>query len=137
MKRINLILFFGLDDEAVNVTKNVTTECLGKGKGVALEDDEVVDITEQENENSDSEDNDMLVDKEHEFVDVQVDMEDFDRTNAKTMGNDDRPQFNADEEFDTELGIYGLDNDEFESASDEDPLERITTRKLKKLRRQN
>ncbi|GKG60960.1 hypothetical protein Tco_0616776, partial [Tanacetum coccineum] len=76
-----------------------------------------------------SSEHDELVDTDNELVDVEVDMDHFDRTNAKIMGNEGTLEFNADEEFD--IGMDVIDTEEFESASDEDGIERIMSRKIK------
>ncbi|GJR72688.1 mutator type transposase [Tanacetum coccineum] len=65
----------------------------------------------------------IFVDTDNQLVDVEVDMDHFDTANAKTMGNDRTPEFNANEVFD--IGIDVIDTEEFESASDEDGIERI------------
>ncbi|GKB54062.1 hypothetical protein Tco_0904815, partial [Tanacetum coccineum] len=86
-------------------------------------------------DSSDSSENKKLVDADNELVDVEVDMEHFDKINAKTMGNDGTPEFNAHEDFD--IGMDVIDTKEFESASDEDGIERIRSRKIKQLKKQN
>ncbi|GJS31799.1 zf-CCHC domain-containing protein [Tanacetum coccineum] len=118
--------------------------------GIALDDGQV-DVSEYvdwneaaEDENRDgdgsdsdgySSESDGLVDEENELVDVEVDMDGFDRANDNIMGNEGTTEFNTDEDFD--IGIEVVDNDEFESASDEEGIDRIRTRKLKQLMKQN
>nr|GEY58705.1 hypothetical protein [Tanacetum cinerariifolium] len=92
--------FFGLDSELVAAT----TECVGKGKRVALDDEQVhvVDYnevkseTKYENRDGNSNDTDELVDEENELVNVEVDMVHFNRANANTMRNEGTHKFNAD-----------------------------------------
>ncbi|GJZ23478.1 hypothetical protein Tco_0560937 [Tanacetum coccineum] len=137
--------FFGLDSEPVDAT-TAKNECVDKGKGVVLDDDQVHVATdntmenETDDENNDgdsskSSEHDELVDVDNDLVDVAVDMDHFDRTNAKTMGNEGTPEFNADEEFD--MGMDVIDTEEFESASDEDRIDRIRSRKIKQLNKQS
>nr|GEV60217.1 hypothetical protein [Tanacetum cinerariifolium] len=148
--------FFGLDSALVDATNTPTTKVnyVGKGKGIALDDGQV-DVSEDvdwneaaEDENRDvdgsdsdsdsdgySSESDGLVDKENKLVDVEVNMDGFDRANANTMGNKGITEFNADEDFD--IGIEVVDNDEFKSASVEEGINRIRTRKLKQLMKQN
>ncbi|GJZ32874.1 mutator type transposase [Tanacetum coccineum] len=137
--------FFGLDSEPVDAT-NAKNECVDKGKRVALDDDQihVQGDNTMENEtydgNSDGDssersEHDKLVDTNNKLVEVEVDIAHFDRTNAKKIGNEGKPKFNTDEEFD--IGMDVIDPKEFESASDEDGIERIKSRKLKHLKRQN
>ncbi|GJV67247.1 mutator type transposase [Tanacetum coccineum] len=76
-----------------------------------------------------------FVDTDNQLVDVKVDMDHFDTTIAKTMGNDGTPEFNANEVFD--IGIDVIDTEEFESASNEDGIERIRSRKMIQLKKQN
>ncbi|GJS04615.1 mutator type transposase [Tanacetum coccineum] len=137
--------FFGLDSEPVDST-TAKNECVDKGKGVVLDDDQVYVATdntmenETEDENNDgdsskSSERDKIVDVDNELVDVAVDMDHFDRANAKTMGNEGTPEFNADEEFD--MGMDVIDTEEFESASDEDRINKIRSRKIKQLNKQS
>ncbi|GJX80355.1 mutator type transposase [Tanacetum coccineum] len=150
----DFVPFFGLDSAPIDATNTPTTkaDCVGKGKRIALDDGQVyvseyVDWNEAaENENRDrdgsdsdsdgySSESDGLVDEENELVDVEVDMDGFDRANDNTMGNEGTTEFNANEDFD--IGIKVVDNDEFESASDEEGIDSIRTRKLKQLMKQN
>nr|GEX28085.1 transposase, mutator type [Tanacetum cinerariifolium] len=135
--------------DAIN-TPTTKADCVGKGKGIALDDGQV-DVSEDvdwneaaEDENRDWDDSDSdgynsesdgLVDEENELVDVEVDMDGFDRAKANTMGNEGTTEFNADEDFDIRIEV--VDNDEFESASDEERIDKIRTRKLKQLMKQN
>ncbi|GJR49223.1 hypothetical protein Tco_1399744 [Tanacetum coccineum] len=131
--------FFGLDSQLVAAT----IECVDKAKWVALDDDQVPvadDIkveneTEDENRDDDTSDSDELVNEKNELVNVAVVMYHFDRVNANTMGNEDTPEFNADEEFDINIDV--IDNEVFESASDENGINRIRKRKLKQLKKQS
>nr|GEV37713.1 nucleotide-binding alpha-beta plait domain-containing protein [Tanacetum cinerariifolium] len=118
--------FFGLYSKPVDA-RNATNKCVGKGKGVALDDDQIhvkADNTMDNETNdgnsngdsSDSSEHDELVDIDNELVDVEDNMDHFDRINAKTMGNDDTPEFNVDEDFD--IGLDVIDTEEFERASD-------------------
>ncbi|GJS84268.1 retrovirus-related pol polyprotein from transposon TNT 1-94 [Tanacetum coccineum] len=104
--------FFGLDSELVGAT----TECVGKGKWVALDDDQVYVADDNEVE-----------------IDVEVDMDHFDKSNANTIGNKRTPEFNANEDFDIVIDV--IDNEEFESAF-YDGIERTRKRKLKYLKTQ-
>ncbi|GKB51638.1 hypothetical protein Tco_0902391 [Tanacetum coccineum] len=123
--------FFGLDSAPVDATNTPTT----KADCVAAEDENMDgDGSDSDNDGYSSE-SDGLVDEENELVDVEVDMDGFDRANDNTMGNEGTTEFNADEDFD--IGIEVVDNDEFESASDEEGIDRIRTRKLKQLMKQN
>ncbi|GJU72051.1 mutator type transposase [Tanacetum coccineum] len=62
-------------------------------------------------------------------------MDSFDRNDADNMGYEQNPrEFNANDEIEVDMDV--MDHDEFESASDEDGLERIRNRKLKQLRKQ-
>nr|GEU92855.1 hypothetical protein [Tanacetum cinerariifolium] len=63
---------------------------------------------------SKSSEHDEFVDTDNQLVDVEVDMDHFDTTNAKTMGNDGTPEFNTNEVFD--IGIDVIDTKEFESG---------------------
>nr|GEW07338.1 hypothetical protein [Tanacetum cinerariifolium] len=66
---------------------------------------------------------------------VEVNMDSFDRTNADNMGYEQNPmEFNANDEIEVDMDV--MDPDEFESASDEDGLERIRNKKLKQLGKQ-
>nr|GEW66140.1 hypothetical protein [Tanacetum cinerariifolium] len=127
------------DNAPVDATNTPTTkaDCVGKGKGIALDDDQA-DVLEDvdwnkaaEDENRDVDGNDSdsdgyssecdgLVDEENELVDGEVGMDGFDRANANTMRNEGTTEFNAYEDFD--IGIKVVDNDEFESASDEEGI---------------
>nr|GEV48284.1 hypothetical protein [Tanacetum cinerariifolium] len=138
--------FFRLYSTPIDAINTPTTkaDCVGKGKGIALDDGQV-DVSEDvdwneaaEDENRDGDDSDSdgynsksdgLVDEENELVDVEVDMNGFDRAKANTMGNEGTTEFNADEDFDIRIEV--VDNDEFESASDEERIDKIRTRKLK------
>nr|GEV53798.1 hypothetical protein [Tanacetum cinerariifolium] len=82
-----------------------------------------------------SSEHDELVDIDNELVEAEVGMDHFDITNAKTMGDEGTPEFNSDEEFD--IGMDVIDTEEFESASDEDGIEMIRSRKIKQLKRLN
>ncbi|GKB35969.1 hypothetical protein Tco_0880911 [Tanacetum coccineum] len=137
--------FFGLDSEPVDAT-NAKNECVDKGKRVALDDDQihVQGDNTMENEtydgnsdgdSSESSKHDELMDTNNKLVEVEVDIAHFDKTNAKKIGNEGKPKFNTDEEFD--IGMDVIDPEEFESASDEDRIKRIRSRKLKHLKRQN
>ncbi|GJR58101.1 hypothetical protein Tco_1500263 [Tanacetum coccineum] len=114
--------FFGLDSAPVDDTNTPTTkaDCMGKGKGIALDDSQVdvleyVDwneAAEDENKDGDGSDSDSdgyssesdgLVYEENELVDVEVDMDGFDRANDNTMGNKGTIEFNADEDFDIKI----------------------------------
>ncbi|GKC68953.1 hypothetical protein Tco_1114836, partial [Tanacetum coccineum] len=90
--------------------------------------------TEDENRDDDSSDRDELVDEKNELVDVAVDMDHFNIANTNTIGNEDTPEFNADLEFD--IGIDVIDNEEFESASNEDGIDMIRKRRIKQLKKQ-
>nr|GEZ05530.1 hypothetical protein [Tanacetum cinerariifolium] len=129
--------FFGLDSKPADaiIARN---ECVGKGKGVALDDDQIhVEANKTiKNETADgnnygdtseSGEHDEFVDTDNQLVDVEVDMDHFDTANAKTMGNDGTPEFNANDVFD--IGIDVIDTEEFESASDEDGIERLGVEK--------
>ncbi|GJU84177.1 mutator type transposase, partial [Tanacetum coccineum] len=121
--------FFGLDSAPVDAINIPTT----KADCVAVEDEN------RDGDSSDSDgyssESDGLVDVENELVDVEVDMDGFDRANDNIMGNEGATEFNADEDFD--IGIEVVDNDEFESASDKEGIDKIRTRKLKQLMKQN
>ncbi|GJV15711.1 hypothetical protein Tco_1361034 [Tanacetum coccineum] len=125
--------FFGLDSEPVDAT-TTRNKCVDKGKGVALNDDQVHVATGNTMENetwdenndgdsSESSEHDELVVADNELVDVAVDIDHFDRTNAKTIGNKGTPEFIADEEFD--IGMDVIDTEEFESTYDVDGIDRI------------
>nr|GEX78341.1 hypothetical protein [Tanacetum cinerariifolium] len=125
--------YIRLDSEPVDA-RNATNECFGKGKWVALDDDQIhveadntmdneIDDGNSDRDSRNSSKHDELVDAYNELVDVEVNMDHFDRTNAKTMGNNDTPEFNADEDFDICMNV--IDTKEFESASDEDGIEKI------------
>nr|GEU92852.1 hypothetical protein [Tanacetum cinerariifolium] len=105
--------FFGLDSEHVDATI-ARNECVGKGKWVALNDDQIHVKANKTIENetadgnsdgdtSESSEHDEFVDTDNQLVVVEVDMDHFDTTNAKTMGNDGTPEFNAKDVFD--IGI--------------------------------
>ncbi|GJR62953.1 mutator type transposase [Tanacetum coccineum] len=137
--------FFGLDSEPIDAT-NAKNKYVDKGKGVALDDDQIhvqgdntmlneTDDGNSDGDSSESSEHDELVDMDNELVEVEVDMDHFDRTNAKTMGNEGTPEFNVDEEFD--IGKDVINTKEFQSASDEDGIERIRSRKIKQNKRQN
>nr|GEZ13418.1 hypothetical protein [Tanacetum cinerariifolium] len=137
--------FFGLDSEPVDATI-ARNECVGKGKRVGLDDDQIhVEANKTiENETADrnsdedtseSSEHDEFVDTNNQLVDVEVDMDHFDTANAKTMGNDGTPEFNANDVFD--IGIDVIDTEEFESTCDEDGIERIRSRKMKQLKKHN
>ncbi|GKD80780.1 hypothetical protein Tco_1347619 [Tanacetum coccineum] len=110
--------FFGLDSEPVDA-KTTRNKCVDKGKRVALDYDQVhvttdnglENETENENSDKDSSESDELVDEDNELVDVAVKINYFDRTNAKTMGNEGTLAFNAYEDFD--IGIDVIDAEEF------------------------
>ena len=136
--------FDGLDSEPVAATTH--NECVGKSKGVALDDNQVYDEmvqTEGENRDGESSDSPVFVDEENELVDVAVNMDDFDTTNAKTMGNEDTTveeglgNEDTEEDINIDIGVDGIDNEEFESASDDDAIDRIRKRKLKHLKKQS
>nr|GFA02766.1 hypothetical protein [Tanacetum cinerariifolium] len=135
--------FFGLDSEPIDATI-ARNECVGKGKAVALDDYQIHVEANKTIENeiadgnsngdtSESSEHDDFVDTDNQLVDAKVDMDHFDTTNAKTMGNDGTPEFNANGVFD--IGIDVIDTEEFESASDEDGIERIRSRKMKQLKK--
>ncbi|GJT14776.1 hypothetical protein Tco_0873482 [Tanacetum coccineum] len=110
--------FFGLDSEPVDA-KTARNKCVNKDKRVALDYDQVhvatdnglENETENENSDKDSSESDELVDEDNELVDVAVDIDYFDKTNAKTMGNEGTLAFNVDEDFD--IGIDVIDTEEF------------------------
>nr|GEW98106.1 hypothetical protein [Tanacetum cinerariifolium] len=105
---------FGLDDIAslVNVggtfkgkVKGIEVDVSDKGKGIALDDEvETLDDAKDAELSSKEEESDGFVDEEN-------------------------PEFNANEDFEVDMDV--MDPDEYESASDEDELERIRKRKLK------
>ncbi|GJS45340.1 hypothetical protein Tco_0595461 [Tanacetum coccineum] len=106
-------------------TNNVTDAAEGSDKEEGSDSD-----------NSDGNDSDELVDNENPIEHVHVDMDTFDKNNADKLGVKDRQgKLNAHEDIDVDLDA--IDNEEFESASDEDGLERFTQRKLKQLRKKN
>nr|GEY13897.1 hypothetical protein [Tanacetum cinerariifolium] len=84
---------------------------------------------------SESSEHDEFVDTDNQLVDLEVDMDHFDTANAKIMINDGTHVFNANEVFD--IGIDVIDTEEFESAYDEDRIERIRRRKMKHLKKHN
>ncbi|GKG45032.1 hypothetical protein Tco_0495110, partial [Tanacetum coccineum] len=89
-----------------------------------------------DSESSNGYDSDELVDKENLEEHVHVDMDTLDKSNADTLGVDDREgEFNANEEIYVDLDVIEIE--EFESTSDADVLERIRQRKLRPLRKQN
>ena len=108
-----------------------------KGKGVAVDDGAVnlgedVDIAHS----TDEEQSDGYVDEENPLEHVAVNMDTFDASNADKMGTTELPkEFNANEEIevDVDVDVDVMDVDEFESASDEDGLDRIRKRKVKQL----
>nr|GEZ13194.1 hypothetical protein [Tanacetum cinerariifolium] len=135
--------FFGLYSEPVDATI-ARNECVGKGKWVVLDDYQIhVEANKTiENETADgnsdgdtseSSEHDDFVDTDNQLVDVELDMDHFDTANAKTIGNDGTHEFNANDVFD--IGIDVIDTKEFESASDEDGIERIRSRKMKQLKK--
>nr|GEX72930.1 hypothetical protein [Tanacetum cinerariifolium] len=128
--------FFGLDSDPIHAT-TFRNEWVGKGKGVALDDDQIhVDADgNNDGDTSESSKHDEFMDTDNQLVDVEVGMDHFDTSNAKTMGNDGTTEFNANEVFD--IGIDVIDTKEFESASNEDGIERIRSRKMKQLKKQN
>ncbi|GJV23106.1 hypothetical protein Tco_1375801 [Tanacetum coccineum] len=102
-----------------NKTNNVTDVEEGSDRGQG-----------SDRESSDGNDSDELVDDENAVEHVHVDMDTLDKSNANTLGVDDKHgEFNANEEIDVDLDV--IDNKEFESASDEDGLDRVRQRKLK------
>nr|GEV77267.1 hypothetical protein [Tanacetum cinerariifolium] len=128
--------FFGLDSEPVHAT-TARNECVGKGKEVALDDDQIHVEADgnSDGDTSESSEHDEFVDTDNQLVDLEVDMDHFDTANAKTMINDGTPEFNANEVFD--IGNDVIDTEEFESAYDEDRIERIRRRKMKHLKKHN
>ncbi|GJV63595.1 hypothetical protein Tco_1474423 [Tanacetum coccineum] len=116
--------FFGLDIEHVHAT-TARNECVGNGKGVALDDDQIHVEADgnSDGDTNESSEHDEFIDTYNQLVDVEVDMDHFDTGNAKIMGNDGTPKLNANEVFD--IGIDVIDTEEFESAFDEDGIERI------------
>ncbi|GKB71194.1 hypothetical protein Tco_0932606 [Tanacetum coccineum] len=112
-------------------TNNVTDAAEGSNREEGSDKEEGSD-----SDNSDGNDSDELVDNENPVEHVHVDMDTFDKNNADKLGVKDRQgKLNAHEDIDVDLDV--IDNEEFESASDEDGLERFTQRKLKQLRKQN
>lgn len=136
--------FFGL--VSLNVADNGRNveEYVGKGKGVAedrdlgknvvetVEEEELVKVEDKDGKD-DGDDNDELVDEDgndsDELVDddnpvehVYVDMDNFDKTITDTMNADERQaELNANEEIEVEIDV--IDNEKFESASDEDGVD--------------
>ncbi|GKC68249.1 hypothetical protein Tco_1100847 [Tanacetum coccineum] len=137
----------GNETETNNVT-DVEDE-IARGVGNEIETNNVTDIEEGSDsekgsdseqgsysESSNGNDSDELVDDENPVEHVHVDMDTIDKSNADTLGEEDRHgEFNANEEIDVDLDV--IDNEEFESASDEDGLDRVRQRKLKLLKKQN
>nr|GEU88229.1 hypothetical protein [Tanacetum cinerariifolium] len=102
--------FFGLDGAPVDATNTPTTK--------TDYDENMYEDGSDSDSDGYSTKSDRLVDEENELVDVEVDMDGFDKANANTMRNKGTSEFNAYEDFD--IGIEVVDNDEFESASDEE-----------------
>jgi hypothetical protein len=75
-----------------------------------------------------------IVDNDNPLEHVDVDMDNFDKDNANTMGQDAR-EFNADEGI--EVNVEVMDNEEFDSADEEDDLDRVRQKKLKQLKKQH
>ncbi|GJY71350.1 zinc finger, SWIM-type containing protein [Tanacetum coccineum] len=136
---------FGLDDIAplVNVDgtvkgkgKAIEVDVVDKGKDIAIDDEiENLDDTEDEEQSSEEEESDGFMDVENPMEEVKVNMDSFDRNDADNMGYEQNPrEFNANDEIEVDMDV--MDPDEFESASDEDRLERIRNKKLKQLRKQ-
>ncbi|GJS34893.1 RNA-directed DNA polymerase, eukaryota [Tanacetum coccineum] len=112
-------------------TNNVTDAAEGSNREEGSDKEEGSD-----SDNSDGNDSDELVDNENPVEHVHVDMDTFDKNNADKLSVEDRQgELNAHEDIDVDLDA--IDNEEFESASDEDGLERVRQRKLKQLRKQN
>ncbi|PWA35861.1 zinc finger, SWIM-type [Artemisia annua] len=130
--------FYGLDNIEIS-DKRPAEPCIGKGKSKVVDEDvppeeEEEGISDNEDGQDDGNDTDDLVDVENTVDDVIVNMDNFDKTNAKIMGEKEPPNLSeciANEE--RELALHVVDNDEFESASDEDERQR----KLKHFRKQN
>ncbi|GJW62054.1 hypothetical protein Tco_0111389 [Tanacetum coccineum] len=141
-----------LDLDSLDVVDWEIPQSIGKGKGVleTFEEDEiargggnenktnnVTDVEEgsdsgqgSDSESSDGNDSDELVDDENPVEHVHFDMDTLDKSNADTLGVEDRhDEFNANEEIYVDLDV--IDNEEFESALDEDGLDRVRQRKLK------
>nr|GEY18489.1 hypothetical protein [Tanacetum cinerariifolium] len=132
---------FGLDDIALLVK----VDGIVKGKGKVIEvdvgdkdkvitiDDKIEsldDVEDEEHSSEEEEESDGFVDVENPVEEVEVNMESFDRTDVDNIGYEQNlREFNANNEFEVDIDV--MDPDEFESASDEDGLERIRNMKLK------
>nr|GEZ27488.1 hypothetical protein [Tanacetum cinerariifolium] len=101
--------FFRLDSEPVDATI-ARNECVGKGKGVALDDDQIHVEANKTIENETADGNSY-------GIPVKV-------VNMMSL----TPEFNANDVFD--IGIDVIDTEEFESASDEYVIERIMIKDL-------
>ncbi|GJX29411.1 hypothetical protein Tco_0237490 [Tanacetum coccineum] len=112
--------------------ETVEEDEIARGGGNETEKNIVTDVEEgsdseagndsgqgSDSESSNGYDSDELVDKENLVEHVHVDMDTVDKSNADTLGVEDRHgEFNANEEIDVDLDV--IDNEEFESASNED-----------------
>ncbi|GJZ52743.1 hypothetical protein Tco_0607628 [Tanacetum coccineum] len=132
----------GNETETNNVT-DVEDE-IARGVGNETETNNATDVEEgsdsekgnDSKHGSYSESSDGNNSDENPVEHVHVDMDTFDKSNADTLGDKDKHgEFNANEEMDVDLDV--IDNEEFESASDEDRVDRVRQRKLKQLKKQN
>nr|GEZ89534.1 hypothetical protein [Tanacetum cinerariifolium] len=112
-------------------TNNVTDAVEGSNREEGNDREEGSD-----SESSNGNDSDELVDNENPIEHIYVNMDTFDKNKADKFDVEDRQgELNSHENTDVDLDV--IDNEEFESASDEDRLERVRQRKLKQLRKQN
>ncbi|GKA62166.1 hypothetical protein Tco_0761685 [Tanacetum coccineum] len=120
-----------------SVLETVEEDEIARGGGNETETNNVINVEEgsdseddsdsgqgSESESSDGNDSGELVDDENPVEYVQVDMDTFDKSNVDTLDVDDRHgEFNANEEIDVDLDV--IHNEEFESASYKDGLDRV------------
>ena len=95
---------------------------------------ETSDDGNESESSDDGNDSDEIVDNDNPLEHVHVDMDNFDKDIADTMGQDAR-EFNANEGI--EVNVEVMDNEEFENAEEQDALDRVRQKKLKRLKKQH